>query len=160
MWFVSVVWQVLWGLFNSYKLDDVWILISWFHLAQLNLSGKSLMTTPLDLASLWTKSQNHRQTWDPPSEKNTRLPHQKNWSPIICLHTFVCFIFFRLKQPWPDSDPPFSFRNIIPLTNNITYFRQILQMERISGNQDAPEGGFDAILQAAVCQVIKESCWF
>ncbi|XP_057212095.1 integrin beta-4 isoform X1 [Triplophysa rosa] len=58
----------------------------------------------------------------------------------------------KLKQPWPDSDSPFSFRNIIPLTNNITYFRQILQMERISGNLDAPEGGFDAILQAAVCQ--------
>uniref|UniRef100_A0A8B9LL02 Integrin beta n=1 Tax=Astyanax mexicanus TaxID=7994 RepID=A0A8B9LL02_ASTMX len=58
----------------------------------------------------------------------------------------------KLAQPWPNSDPPFSFRHVIPLTNNINTFRQILQKERISGNLDAPEGGFDAILQAAVCQ--------
>ncbi|XP_065104464.1 integrin beta-4 isoform X2 [Paramisgurnus dabryanus] len=58
----------------------------------------------------------------------------------------------KLKQPWPNSDPPFSFTNVISLTNNITYFRQKLQNERISGNLDAPEGGFDAILQTAVCQ--------
>lgn len=32
-------------------------------------------------------------------------------------------------------------------------FRNKLQGERISGNLDAPEGGFDAILQTAVCTV-------
>ncbi|XP_062855505.1 integrin beta-4 isoform X2 [Trichomycterus rosablanca] len=58
----------------------------------------------------------------------------------------------KLKEPWPNSDPPFSFQHVIPLTNNINTFREILQKERISGNLDAPEGGFDAILQAAVCQ--------
>ncbi|XP_051524171.1 integrin beta-4-like isoform X2 [Myxocyprinus asiaticus] len=58
----------------------------------------------------------------------------------------------KLAQPWANSDPPFSFRNVITLTHNITYFQQKLQNERISGNLDAPEGGFDAILQAAVCQ--------
>ncbi|KAL0187043.1 hypothetical protein M9458_018713, partial [Cirrhinus mrigala] len=49
-------------------------------------------------------------------------------------------------------DPPFSFRNVITLTSNIDTFKQKLQRERISGNLDAPEGGFDAILQTAVCQ--------
>ncbi|XP_053092108.1 integrin beta-4 isoform X2 [Pangasianodon hypophthalmus] len=58
----------------------------------------------------------------------------------------------KLKEPWANSDPPFSFQHVINLTSNITTFRQILQKERISGNLDAPEGGFDAILQAAVCQ--------
>ncbi|KAJ8264147.1 hypothetical protein GJAV_G00145770 [Gymnothorax javanicus] len=58
----------------------------------------------------------------------------------------------KLEQPWPDSDPPFSFKNVIKLTSDINYFRNKLQGERISGNLDAPEGGFDAILQAAVCQ--------
>uniref|UniRef100_A0A8C9QZ21 Integrin beta n=1 Tax=Scleropages formosus TaxID=113540 RepID=A0A8C9QZ21_SCLFO len=58
----------------------------------------------------------------------------------------------KLKQPWPNSDPPFSFQNTIPLTSNISLFRVKLEKERISGNLDAPEGGFDAILQAAVCQ--------
>ncbi|MGH0138960.1 UNVERIFIED_CONTAM: hypothetical protein FKN15_036814 [Acipenser sinensis] len=57
----------------------------------------------------------------------------------------------KLKQPWPDSDPPFSFKNVIPLTNDASKFRTELEKERISGNLDAPEGGFDAILQTAVC---------
>nr|XP_057918035.1 integrin beta-4 isoform X2 [Doryrhamphus excisus] len=57
----------------------------------------------------------------------------------------------KLAQPWPNSDPPFSFQNVIKLTNNLDFFNSELQKERISGNLDAPEGGFDAILQAAVC---------
>ncbi|KAM8836371.1 integrin beta-4 isoform 2-T2 [Spinachia spinachia] len=57
----------------------------------------------------------------------------------------------RLKVPWPNSDPPFSFENVIKLTGNASFFDSELQREKISGNLDAPEGGFDAILQAAVC---------
>ncbi|KAM6898622.1 integrin beta-4 isoform 1-T1 [Lycodopsis pacificus] len=57
----------------------------------------------------------------------------------------------KLAQPWPNSDPPFSFQNVIPLTNDADVFSNKLQNEKISGNLDAPEGGFDAILQATVC---------
>ncbi|XP_036194791.1 integrin beta-4 isoform X2 [Myotis myotis] len=57
----------------------------------------------------------------------------------------------KLKEPWPHSDAPFSFKNVISLTDDVTEFRRKLQQERISGNLDAPEGGFDAILQTAVC---------
>ncbi|XP_035001498.1 integrin beta-4 isoform X1 [Hippoglossus stenolepis] len=57
----------------------------------------------------------------------------------------------KLKTPWPDSDPPFSFQNVIKLTKDVNEFTSKLQKEKISGNLDAPEGGFDAILQAAVC---------
>uniref|UniRef100_A0A8D2ZQV2 Integrin beta n=1 Tax=Scophthalmus maximus TaxID=52904 RepID=A0A8D2ZQV2_SCOMX len=57
----------------------------------------------------------------------------------------------KLEMPWPNSDPPFSFQNVIKLTNNVSDFSIRLQGQRISGNLDAPEGGFDAILQAAVC---------
>lgn len=59
----------------------------------------------------------------------------------------------RLKEPWPNSDPPFSFKNVISLTESVEEFWDKLQGERISGNLDAPEGGFDAILQTAVCTV-------
>ncbi|XP_067403678.1 integrin beta-4 [Emydura macquarii macquarii] len=58
----------------------------------------------------------------------------------------------KLREPWRDADPPFSFKNVIRLTNNINHFSQELMKERISGNLDAPEGGFDAILQTAVCK--------
>uniref|UniRef100_A0AAX7UQZ6 Integrin beta n=1 Tax=Astatotilapia calliptera TaxID=8154 RepID=A0AAX7UQZ6_ASTCA len=57
----------------------------------------------------------------------------------------------KMKKPWPNSDPPFAFKNVIKLTSNVSEFTEKLQKERISGNLDAPEGGFDAILQAAVC---------
>ncbi|RVE59233.1 hypothetical protein OJAV_G00186270 [Oryzias javanicus] len=57
----------------------------------------------------------------------------------------------KLKEPWPQSDAPFSFQNVIKLTSDLNIFQKELQKERISGNLDAPEGGFDAILQAAVC---------
>ncbi|XP_067100802.1 integrin beta-4 isoform X2 [Osmerus mordax] len=58
----------------------------------------------------------------------------------------------KLLQPWPDSDPPFSFQHSITLTSDLATFTKKLQKEKISGNQDAPEGGFDAILQTAVCK--------
>ncbi|NXS33277.1 ITB4 protein, partial [Pomatostomus ruficeps] len=51
-----------------------------------------------------------------------------------------------------NADSPFSFKNVIRLTNNISQFNEELHKERISGNLDAPEGGFDAILQTAVCK--------
>ncbi|XP_030064113.1 integrin beta-4 isoform X2 [Microcaecilia unicolor] len=57
----------------------------------------------------------------------------------------------KLKQPWPDSTPPFSFKNVIRLTDNVNHFRNELEKEHISGNLDPPEGGFDAMLQTAVC---------
>lgn len=60
----------------------------------------------------------------------------------------------RLREPWNNADSPFSFKNVIRLTSNINYFSQELRKERISGNLDAPEGGFDAILQTAVCKVM------
>ncbi|XP_061866460.1 integrin beta-4 isoform X3 [Colius striatus] len=58
----------------------------------------------------------------------------------------------KLREPWYNADSPFSFKNVIRLTSNINHFSQELRKERISGNLDAPEGGFDAILQTAVCK--------
>ncbi|NXO59568.1 ITB4 protein, partial [Aramus guarauna] len=58
----------------------------------------------------------------------------------------------KLREPWNNADSPFSFKNVIRLTSNINYFSEELRKERISGNLDAPEGGFDAILQTAVCK--------
>uniref|UniRef100_A0A8D0GUP1 Integrin beta n=1 Tax=Sphenodon punctatus TaxID=8508 RepID=A0A8D0GUP1_SPHPU len=63
----------------------------------------------------------------------------------------------KLREPWREADPPFSFKNVIGLTHDIDHFSRELMKERISGNLDAPEGGFDAILQTAVCQ--KDIGW-
>uniref|UniRef100_A0A8C3UBG8 Integrin beta n=1 Tax=Catharus ustulatus TaxID=91951 RepID=A0A8C3UBG8_CATUS len=65
----------------------------------------------------------------------------------------------KLREPWPNADSPFSFKNVIRLTSNISDFSRELRKERISGNLDAPEGGFDAILQTAVCKVRDKIGW-
>uniref|UniRef100_A0A8C0UXQ7 Integrin beta n=1 Tax=Cyanistes caeruleus TaxID=156563 RepID=A0A8C0UXQ7_CYACU len=65
----------------------------------------------------------------------------------------------KLREPWHNADSPFSFKHVIRLTSNINHFSQELSKERISGNLDAPEGGFDAILQTAVCKVRDKIGW-
>lgn len=39
------------------------------------------------------------------------------------------------------------------LTTETETFAQLVSQARVSGNLDAPEGGFDAIMQAVVCKV-------
>ncbi|XP_054847945.1 integrin beta-8 [Eublepharis macularius] len=51
-----------------------------------------------------------------------------------------------------DCMPPHGYINVLSLTDKITEFRSAINRQKISGNIDTPEGGFDAMLQAAVCQ--------
>ncbi|NXI37336.1 ITB7 protein, partial [Galbula dea] len=49
-------------------------------------------------------------------------------------------------------DPPSAFRHVLALTSDAGEFAKRVSSQRISGNLDAPEGGFDAIMQVALCQ--------
>lgn len=49
--------------------------------------------------------------------------------------------------------PAHGFIHVLPITHNMTEFTRVIKEQRISGNMDTPEGGFDAMLQATVCQV-------
>ncbi|XP_051819161.1 integrin beta-8 isoform X1 [Antechinus flavipes] len=51
-----------------------------------------------------------------------------------------------------DCMPPHGYIHVLSLTENITEFERAVVRQKISGNIDTPEGGFDAMLQAAVCQ--------
>ncbi|XP_076858814.1 integrin beta-5 [Brachyhypopomus gauderio] len=55
-------------------------------------------------------------------------------------------------KPFPNCVPSFGFRNILSLTDKVDRFNEEVQKQVVSRNRDAPEGGFDAILQAAVCK--------
>ncbi|XP_053138981.1 integrin beta-2 isoform X2 [Hemicordylus capensis] len=61
----------------------------------------------------------------------------------------------KLQNPCPNKDtkcqPPFAFRHVLNLTNDQNLFKEEVGKQDISGNLDAPEGGLDAIMQAAVC---------
>ncbi|KAM9342952.1 integrin beta-5 isoform 2-T2 [Pholidichthys leucotaenia] len=53
---------------------------------------------------------------------------------------------------FPNCVPSFGFRHLLALTDKVDRFNEEVQKQMVSRNRDAPEGGFDAILQAAVCQ--------
>lgn len=63
----------------------------------------------------------------------------------------------KLQNPCPNKDkkcqPPFAFKHILSLTDNAKKFENEVGKQSISGNLDAPEGGLDAMMQAAVCGV-------
>uniref|UniRef100_A0A8C9JK73 Integrin beta n=1 Tax=Panthera tigris altaica TaxID=74533 RepID=A0A8C9JK73_PANTA len=62
----------------------------------------------------------------------------------------------KLHHPCPTRlercQPPFSFRHVLSLTSDAKAFEREVGRQSVSGNLDSPEGGFDAILQAALCQ--------
>ncbi|KAL2080644.1 hypothetical protein ACEWY4_024437 [Coilia grayii] len=76
-------------------------------------------------------------------------------APYISIHPS------KIINPCSEYDvqcrPTHGFIHVLPITENMTEFTRIIQQQRISGNMDTPEGGFDAMLQAAVCQ--KDIGW-
>ncbi|XP_008290936.1 integrin beta-1-like [Stegastes partitus] len=57
----------------------------------------------------------------------------------------------KRTKPWPCA-PPFTFRHVLSLTANGSRFAELVGGQRISGNLDSPEGGLDALMQAAMCE--------
>ena len=62
----------------------------------------------------------------------------------------------RLLNPCTSNQnctSPFSYKNVLKLTRKGEEFNKLVSAQQISGNLDSPEGGFDAIMQVAVCGV-------
>lgn len=68
------------------------------------------------------------------------------------LMPYVSTIPEKLEHPCRECTAPYGFRNHMPLTTDTSRFTQEVAASQISGNLDAPEGGFDAIMQSMVCQ--------
>ncbi|XP_072029360.1 integrin beta-1-like [Amphiura filiformis] len=68
---------------------------------------------------------------------------------------YVEIIDKRFQDPCAAEDlvcePPFGFRNIVPLTSNTTKFSVEISKVQPSANLDDMEGGMDALMQATVC---------
>lgn len=47
--------------------------------------------------------------------------------------------------------PMFGYKHVLTLTDEVTRFNEEVRKQSVSRNRDAPEGGFDAIIQATVC---------
>ncbi|XP_008292459.1 integrin beta-3-like [Stegastes partitus] len=46
----------------------------------------------------------------------------------------------------------FGFKHVLSLTEQVDRFTEEVKKQQVSRNRDAPEGGFDAIMQAVVCK--------
>lgn len=64
---------------------------------------------------------------------------------------YVSTVPEKLIEPCTNCAPPYGFKNHMPLSINTDQFEKQVKAARVSGNLDAPEGGFDAIMQAIVC---------
>lgn len=71
-------------------------------------------------------------------------------SPYINVHPS------KISNPCSDFEircrPAHGFHHVLSMTSNMSEFTRVIKRQRISGNMDTPEGGLDAMLQAAVCQ--------
>ncbi|XP_070967263.1 integrin beta-7 [Oncorhynchus clarkii lewisi] len=71
---------------------------------------------------------------------------------------YVSQVKAKKNNPCPNRlnicQPAFSFQNILRLTEDVDEFKTRVSDQIISGNLDSPEAGFDAIMQAAVCQSV------
>lgn len=58
-----------------------------------------------------------------------------------------------LKPPDNHCLPMFGYKHVLALTDQVKRFNEEVKKQSVSRNRDAPEGGFDAIIQATVCDV-------
>lgn len=65
---------------------------------------------------------------------------------------YVSTVPKKLKEPCDNCEAPYGFRNHMQLSLDTNRFSLEVRDAAVSGNLDAPEGGFDAIMQAVVCR--------
>ncbi|XP_072179021.1 integrin beta-1-like [Diadema setosum] len=65
---------------------------------------------------------------------------------------YVSTVPAKLLSPCSGCAKPHGFHNALPLNEDPTLFASKLNDTIVSGNLDTPEGGFDALMQIAVCQ--------
>lgn len=64
---------------------------------------------------------------------------------------YVSTVESKLREPCTGCAAPYGFKNHMPLNESTDRFAREVHDARVSGNLDAPEGGFDAIMQSVVC---------
>lgn len=65
---------------------------------------------------------------------------------------YVSTVPKNLLSPCDGCAAPYGYRNQMSLSKDTDFFEKAVARADVSGNLDAPEGGFDAIMQAVVCR--------
>ncbi|XP_033214919.1 integrin beta-PS-like [Belonocnema kinseyi] len=64
---------------------------------------------------------------------------------------YVSVVPQKLIEPCNKCAAPYGYKHIMSLSEDASSFSKLVRGASVSGNLDAPEGGFDAIMQAIVC---------
>jgi len=67
---------------------------------------------------------------------------------------YVSTVPKKLEEPCEGCAAPYGYKHHMRLTTDTRTFANEVHKAKVSGNLDAPEGGFDAIMQAIVCKDI------
>lgn len=65
---------------------------------------------------------------------------------------YVSVVPQKLLEPCTKCAAPYGYKHIMSLSDDTSRFSGLVRSASVSGNLDAPEGGFDAIMQAIVCK--------
>merc|ERR1719334_636273 len=65
---------------------------------------------------------------------------------------YVSTVPRKLQEPCDGCAAPYGFKHHMQLSTDTSSFAMKVKGAQVSGNLDAPEGGFDAIMQAIVCK--------
>jgi len=65
---------------------------------------------------------------------------------------YVSTVPQKLKEPCDGCAAPYGYKHHMSLDTKTSDFAREVKRAQVSGNLDAPEGGFDAIMQAVVCK--------
>uniref|UniRef100_A0A1Q3FMG1 Integrin beta n=1 Tax=Culex tarsalis TaxID=7177 RepID=A0A1Q3FMG1_CULTA len=68
------------------------------------------------------------------------------------LMPYVSTVPKKLLRPCDQCEAPYGYKNHMTLSVDTARFSEEVRQAAVSGNLDAPEGGFDAIMQAVVCR--------
>ncbi|XP_023340039.1 integrin beta-PS [Eurytemora carolleeae] len=67
---------------------------------------------------------------------------------------YVSTVPRKLQEPCDGCAAPYGFKHHMRLSTDTSSFAMEVKSAQVSGNLDAPEGGFDAIMQAIACKDI------
>jgi len=65
---------------------------------------------------------------------------------------YVSTVPRKLEEPCDGCAAPYGYKHHMRLSTDTSTFAGEVKRAQVSGNLDAPEGGFDAIMQAVVCK--------
>uniref|UniRef100_A0A8C8HW94 Integrin beta n=1 Tax=Oncorhynchus tshawytscha TaxID=74940 RepID=A0A8C8HW94_ONCTS len=119
-----------------------------------NLKFKRAEDYPIDLYYLMDLSYSMKDDLENVKNLGTQLMLEMSKITSDFRIGFGSFVEKKLLNPCTGDQnctSPFSYKNLLTLTSNGQEFNTLVGQQQIDGNLDSPEGGFDAIMQVAVC---------